>query len=134
MRKEKILNHLQNKYNRALDIGAGEGFITKDLPAKEIFAYEISDNASSRLPENVKRTTQPEGKYDLIIATGVLYEQYNWREMLDLIKKHANGTVLLSNIKAWEVKEVEELGEPIFTEEYPYREYIQKLRIYDFSS
>lgn len=134
IRKEKILNHLKKRYKRALDIGAGEGFITKDLPAEEIFAYEISDNASSRLPENVKRIKEIEGKYDLIIATGVLYQQYDWRSMLDIIKNHASGTILLSNIASWEVKEVEELGKPVLIEEYPYREYTQRLRIYEIGS
>lgn len=134
MRKEKILSHLKKKYKRALDIGAGEGFITKDLPAKEIYAYEISDNASERLPKNVKRILKPDGKYDLIIATGVLYPQYNAKEILDIIKTHASGTILLSNIADWEVKDVEELGVPLLVEEYPYREYTQRLRIYEVGS
>ena len=29
-----VLEDLDGTYERALDIGAGEGFITKDLPAK----------------------------------------------------------------------------------------------------
>ena len=60
-RKQIILNALTlgaNKpmrFKRALDIGAGEGWITKDLPADEIFGFEISDTAASRFPANVKR-------------------------------------------------------------------------------
>lgn len=130
-RKNKILSLLK-EYNRALDIGAHEGFITRDLPAKEIHAYELSDNAAKRLPEGILRVTEPTGEYDLIVATGIMYQHYDFRKFLDIIKKHAKGTVLLSNIKDWEVKEVEELGTPIYTEEYPYRQYTQKLRIYEF--
>ena len=74
------------------------------------------------------------GKYDLIIATGVLYPQYNAKEILDIIKTHASGTILLSNIADWEVKDVEELGVPLLVEEYPYREYTQRLRIYEVGS
>lgn len=130
-RKKKILSLLTKKYNRALDIGAAEGFITRDLPAKEIHAIEWSDNAAKRLPEGILRVLEPIGDYDLIIATGVLYPQYDYRQIIDWIKKHAKGTILLSNIKSWEVPEVAELGEPVYTEEYPYREYTQKLRIYE---
>ena len=51
-----VLSDLNSdNWKRALDIGAGEGFITRDLPADEIHAIESSDQAASRLPENVKR-------------------------------------------------------------------------------
>ena len=134
LRKAKILSHCDGHYKRALDIGAGEGFITRDLPSKVIHAYEISDNASSRLPDNVSRVTELKGKYDLIIATGVMYKHYDWWSFIDIIKNHASGKVIISSIKDWEVSEIKELGEPIYTEEFPYREYIQTLKIYDFTS
>lgn len=132
-RKQRILGHLTKKYTRALDIGGGEGWISKDLPADTIEVYEISDNAKQRLPQGVLGITEPTGKYDLIIATGVLYKHYNHQHFLDIIKKHGNGTVLLSNIKDWLV-DTTELGSPIYEEEYPYREYTQKLQIYDLST
>lgn len=132
-RKEKVLSVLQGTFKKALDLGCGEGFITKDLPAKEIYGYEISDKATERLPENVTRILVPKGKYDLIIATGVMYEQYDAQHFIDIIKKHANGIVVLSNIADLEVPEVTELGTPIHEEEYKYRDYIQKLRVYDFT-
>lgn len=130
-RKERLLSYMKT-YKRALDIGACEGFITKDIPAKEIHAIEISDLAASRFPKNITRVHKPEGKYDLILATGIMYQQYDHQTFIEWIKNHACGTVILSNIKDWEV-DLSPLGEPIYTEEYPYREYTQKLRIYDFT-
>jgi hypothetical protein len=138
-RKEKIIRacfHYLEKdsicYKRALDIGAGEGWITKDLPALEIHGYEISDTAASRFPSNVKRVLEPEGKYDLIIATGVMYGHYDFERFIKYIKDHACGMVVLCNIRDWEVPQLSELGEPIYTQEFPYHEYMQRARIYSF--
>lgn len=125
-RKEIILNHL-GKYNRALDIGAGEGWITKDLPADHIEAIEWSDTAAQRFPKNITRVMEPTGQYDLIIATGVFYPQYDWKQMHEWIYHHATDTVLTSNIKSWEIP-LE--WEPVKVVEYPYREYTQRLCIY----
>lgn len=130
-RKTTILGSLESGYKRALDIGAGEGFITKDLPAEEIHAIEFSDNASSRLPKHIKRVQEPKGEYDLIIATGVLYPQYNYLKMHQWIQKHAIKTVLTCNIKEWEIPLK---GNQITYVEFPYREYTQALRIYDFTA
>jgi trans-aconitate methyltransferase len=127
-RKEKILAAIpKKKYKRALDIGAGEGFITKDLPAAEIHAIEVSDKAAKRLPRNVKRVKQPEGKYDLILATGVLYKQYDYETMLKWIKDHASGVVVTCNIKDWEIPL--DLGESKDTT-FKYRDYEQMLRVF----
>lgn len=129
-RKNRILSLLRGTYKRALDVGAGEGWITKDLPAKSIEAIEISDVAASRFPKNIKRVHKPTGKYDLIIATGVFYDQYDWQQMHGWILKHASGTVLTSNIKSWEhplpIK-------PIHEEDFNYREYTQHLCIYSIT-
>lgn len=118
-------------FDRALDIGAGEGWITNFLPADEIHGYEISDKAASRFPENVKRVTEIKGKYDLIIATGVLYKQYDYRWILDTIKKHANGLVLTCNIHNWEKNDLPNM---IKDDLFIYRKYIERIAIYDFTS
>lgn len=130
-RKEKILTLIAGDYRRALDIGAGEGWITKDLPAKEIHAIEISDVAASRFPKNVTRVSEPWGKYDLIIATGVFYDQYDYKQMHQWIISHASGKVLTSNIKAWEHPLP---AKPYYEEDYEYRNYTQHLCLYDFST
>lgn len=135
-RKRVILSVLDLygvRYARALDIGAGEGFITQSLPAAMIQAYELSDTAATRLPDNVKRVTEPIGKYDLILATGVLYSQYDWRGMVDMINQYASGIVLTCSIASWEVSAawLGIRGKQIFTAEFPYREWNQKLRVID---
>lgn len=125
-------------FQRALDIGAGEGWITKDLPAIALEAFEISKNAKSRLPETVKGVEDPSGFYDLIIATGVLYGHYDCREFFNRIERHAKGIVLTCNIKAWELREMSDPKwvrenlclEQIHEEEFPYREFYQKLRVF----
>ena len=116
-------------YENALEIGAGEGWITKDLPAKNVYGYEISDLAKSRWPEKVL-DFDPNLKYDLIIAPGVLYPQYDYMSFIDMIKKHSCGIVITINILNWEVNN---LSGQIYDLEFPYRQYIEKLRVYDYS-
>lgn len=134
-RKARILSwaDFHGHFNRALDIGCGEGFITKDIPAESIEGIEVSDQAASRLPPNIKRVQEPTGKYDLILCTGMMYRQYDNALFTKWIMEHAGGIVILSNIKTWEVNNLPP-EKQIYEEEYTYREYIQKLRIYDFSS
>lgn len=133
-RKQAILDALTPfaPFKRALDIGAGEGFITKDLPALEIEAIEISDTAAERLPSNVKRVKEPTGEYDLIICTGMLYEQYDYEQFIDWMKKHANGIILTCNIKDWEINPLS--GDALVHQyEFPYRTYKQILKVYKWS-
>jgi trans-aconitate methyltransferase len=133
-RKERILSFAEwlSPFNRALDIGCGEGWITKDLPAEEIHGYEESDNAAERFPDNVKRVLEPEGEYDLILAAGVLYKHYEWRKMLDMIKKYRapQSVVIVAGIDDWLVDEIDELGESEIEEEFPYRNMVQKIYVF----
>lgn len=131
-RKERILCALSKyaPFNRAIDLGAGEGWITKDLPAKNIFAYEISDIAKSRLPENVKPVDSPSGKYDLVVATGVLYKHYDIESLLEMIKNHASKYILTCNIQQWEDPRVLGLGKHLVFDFFPYRQYTQSLRLF----
>jgi hypothetical protein len=122
------------RYRRALDIGAGEGWITKFLPALEIHGYEISDTAASRFPANVKRVLEPEGYYDLVVATGVMYEQYEWEKFLAIIKQHASRIVVMCNIKDWEVEAVKHLPHLVWTQDFPYCEYTERIRVYDLTT
>lgn len=130
-RKQRILEILSvySTFDRAIDIGCGEGFITQDLPANEIHGIELSDNAAERLPKNVKRVHKPEGKYDLILCTGMLYRQYDYRKFLDWINEHARGIVLTSNIKSWQINDLPDKY-LLYQEDFPYREYTQNLRVY----
>ena len=128
-RKKKILEILgDNKYENALDVGAGEGWITKDLPAKNLYAYEISDVATKRLPSNVK-VYNGEGNMDLVIATGVLYNQYDSEGMAQLIKDTATKHVLICGIKDWLLSY--EFGKVLKETEFVYRNYIQRFTLYE---
>lgn len=116
-------------FENALEIGAGEGWITKDLPAKNLYGYEISDLAKSRWPSNIQ-DFDPNIKYDLIIAPGVLYPQYDYQSFINIIKEHSCGIVITINILNWEINN---LTDQIYDLEFPYRQYIEKLRVYDYS-
>lgn len=140
-RKDKIIDLLREKFghfNRALDIGAGEGFITLGLPAGELHGLELSKQARERMPFGVKGITEPEGKYDLVVATGVLYPHYDCRTFFRWIKEHSSGVILTCNIAAWEHSElthrIQELkflnGKEVYAETFPYREFLQQLRIF----
>lgn len=117
-------------YQRCLDIGAGEGWITKDYPAKELHGYEYSNNAAARFPETVKRVVVPIGKYDLVCATGVMYGHYNWPFFMQLIKDHSSKYVLVSSIDAWELPCVNDIGKEIYRTQYDYREWKQRTRMF----
>lgn len=140
-RKKEILSVIPQgvarcPFLRALDIGAGEGWITKDLPAYDIYGYDLSEKAMSRFPEKVIPVKAEDINicFDLIIATGVLYKQYDYKWIIDRINNCADKMVVLCNIKSWE-RGIELLkGEPTFYKEFPYREYTEVLRVYDYTS
>lgn len=143
-RKDKICDTLREKYqgfSRALDIGAGEGWITIGLPAAELHGYELSKQARSRMPFGVTPKgpdDPPDGKYDLVVTTGTLYGHYDCRTFFKLIKEHSSNIILFCNIAAWEHPEVHQrtnelsflAGKEIHAEQFKYREFIQQLRIF----
>jgi hypothetical protein len=131
-RKSRILAAIKRpgpKFKRALDIGCGEGWISKDLPATLIHGLEWSTTARERIPKPVVAVEEPSGRYDLVLLSGVLYEQYDWRALHQLVAEHAakGATVVTCHIKDWE-KPLP--GEPEHVEEFPYREYTEVLRRY----
>ncbi len=137
-RKCKILATIvkfEPGFRRLLDIACGEAWITKDIPAEYRYGYELSDVAASRFPDNVKRVKKPEGKYDLVVATGCLYMQYAWQDMLDIIKAHASRIVLTCNIRSWEVPAAiaQIPGQQIDMQEFHYRDTVQRLRVFEIA-
>lgn len=130
-RKQRIVSLLEGYgvYRRALDIGAGEGWITSSLPAKEIFGIEISDTAANRFPANVRRAHEPDGLYDLVITTGTLYRHYDYKQIVDWLKNHSCGDILIAGIKEWLIN-TDGFGEPITIHEFKYRDYTQQIRMY----
>lgn len=131
-RKDFFLNMLPIRYRRALDIGCGEGFITRDLPAEDIHGIEISDLAASRLPWNVKRVHEPEGLYDLVMTTGTLYVQYDHQQIIQWIQKAACRHILIAGIKDWLIPHT--FGTVIVTKEFQYRQYTQLVTLYEVSA
>jgi predicted TPR repeat methyltransferase len=90
MRKEILLSEVPSgRYERVLDIGCGQGFITRDLPGESILGVDISEAAIN----HAKQTAAPHISYlasdlfnlprhlgaqqfDLVVITGVMYPQY----------------------------------------------------------
>jgi hypothetical protein len=132
-RKAKILAALTpyGMFDMALDLGAGEGWLTRDLPAYVRDGYELSDTAAARFPHFVNRVLHPSNKYDLVVATGVLYPQYDWQELIGLINTCSERIILTCNIMEWEVGTHLIHGKQVFDMEFPYRNYTQKMRIFD---
>lgn len=132
IRKEKILSILPNKYNMSLDIGCGEGFITKDLPSKEIYGYDLSDNATLRFPKNVIKVSSFEKRYDLVISTGTLYPQYDHKKIYDMIMNSATNHILIAGIEDWLIPY--EFGNKLNEIVFNYRQFKQKITLYEISS
>lgn len=133
-RKAEVIMALQevNKfeiYNRALDIGCGEGFVTESLPANEIHGIEVSDLASSRFPNNVIRVHEPQGKYDLVTTMGTMYIQYDNQQFKTWIEQSATRHILIAGIKSWLIDY--NFGKVIFEKEFEYRQYTQRIAIYE---
>lgn len=113
---------------RVLDIGAAEGFISNRLFLTfELDQIEVSDNAAKSL---VHRVTEPTGKYDVILALGVLYEHYDYQKMREWIENHANDIVITSHYDKISVAHDLFDKPQIFYAEYPYRDGHQIMRVF----
>jgi len=145
-RKARILSALpQRRYETALDIGSGNGFITNSLPATQIIGLEYSEKAVTWANQNAA----PNVKYmqgslfdlpdlslppmDLIVITGVLYSQYIGNSMrlvyvlIDRILK-PGGILLCSHIYEWYQSRFPYLT--MSREYFSYRDYSQVLEVY----
>lgn len=128
-RKKYILRALEGEYDRALDIANGEGWITGMLPAKEIHGIEISDKAAKNYPETVKRVTEPIGKYDLVLCTGALYEQYDHAQFAKWIRTSASKHILIAGIRSWLIDY--QFGDLILYRKFKYRDMEQIIKLYE---
>jgi len=126
-------------YRKALDIGAGEGWITKDLPADEIWGYELSDTAASRWPNGIRRIRGTDDvipdSFDLVTLCGVLYPQYDYLFMALMGSLAASGIVVTCHIqgKRWECYRYHE-SKKVYEETFPYRNYEERLAVYDLAA
>ncbi len=145
-RKETILSAIpKGDYEKVVDIGCGNGFLTKDLPGRNILGVDISEKAvawaNQHTPAHVRFTAGslfdlPElglPQMDLVLITGVLYPQYIGKAsrlvyvLVDQILK-PGGVLVCSHILDWY-----RLRFPYLTlsrEYFPYREMTQILEVY----
>lgn len=126
--------------NSALDIGCGEGWITKDLPVKEIYGYEVSKQARSRWAPNIKQWELSE-KVDLTLLTGVLYENYFWHAMVTRAVMSSRKYILtsciadreyppaISFIQTNHFKQIEQIEFPYYRSDT--EQFTQRLRIFE---
>lgn len=145
-RKNVLLDAIPGRnYGRVLDIGCGQGFITRFLPGTEVIGMDISrsaiQHARKHEDERVKfrqgslfdlRNDSVDG-YDLVVITGVLYPQYIGSS-LNLIYRiidrilGGNGILACVHIDAWYKAR---FPYPLLkTIAYDYREYIHRLELY----
>ena len=121
-RIEKLLKFIgPRRFKNALDIGCGNGYVTRKLPAQNIVGIDISEKAicearNKNKNENIKYhsfplqniSSIPYNKFDLIIITGVLYSQYidgDTRDIFSSIKEmlEPNGILITVHITKWRV-------------------------------
>lgn len=118
-------------FEAALDVGAGEGWITQDLPARFRYGIELSDAAAARFPAEVTRLFtdrvqmgMKDGAFDLVVSTETMFEHYDWKAIRDVILRAARpgGFVVTANNTAWEVQALaKELGEPVLQWGFQYK-------------
>jgi len=146
VRKTRILSALpQLDYERVLDIGCGNGFVTNDLPGKEIIGIDISENALRWAREHAPQHIQyicaslfdlPDldlPPMDLIVINGVLYPQYidaGQRLVYIIIDGllKPGGILVCSHIYEWYQSRFPYLT--VKREYFPYREFSQILEVY----
>ena len=119
-------------YERALDIGAGEGWITTDLPAREIYGYDASAIAMSRFPSNVRPLSRRrvKGSFDLVIATGILYKDYGCDWVVGKINQCASSVVITAAKKELECGIEKIQLEQIHRVEFRHRQGVQVVRVF----
>ena len=132
--------------SRALDIGCGNGFITKTIPASEVVGVDISkaaiDEAKLRSSDGnidyqcrslFELKERNLGTFDCILITGVLYGQYIGRSMplIYRIVDHLlrNDGILISvHIDEWYFAKFPYAH--IEKHRYKYRSYTHLLEVY----
>lgn len=140
----------RREHRRCLDIGCGDGFVTHALPAREVVGIDASEKAVQWARQNnagkadaarfrfenlslFDPRVRALGRFDLVVITGVLYEQYigKGRAVVrclvdDLLED--GGTLVSCHIREWSP-----LRFPYGLLDmtlYPYREYAHQLEAY----
>jgi len=103
-----------------LDVGCGEGWITKDIPADVAYGFELSENARARIPEPVipLASVPLDLRADLVVVTGVLYSHYDLDQILKTIRLAATRYVLTCHTAEHEERYPH--AQELFSEQFPY--------------
>jgi len=145
-RKSILLSEIpKRKYKNVLDIGCGQGFITRDLPGKKITGVDISKKAIKQAQAYAnkrvkfkqasifKLTKIFKEKFDLILITGVLYPQYignSHNLVYSIIDKLLadSGILITVHIDSWYKAKFPYLQ--LVEYFYNYREFTHRLEVY----
>lgn len=101
IRRSRIVSIVGERYYvRALHIGAEDGYITTAIPAWERYAYNWGEIKSVDFPTNVTSVSNPEGEFDLVIATELTQYDYENRDAMRLIKKYAMHHIIIGGMKS----------------------------------
>lgn len=145
-RKKILLSEIPEKtYRHVLDIGCGQGFVTKDLPGERVTGVDVSQVAIQKakaLESPVLRFEQAnvfdlprrfQETFDLIIINGLMYPPYigSSQSLIYLIVDRLleeDGILISVHIQSWYKARFPFL----LTKEYyyDYREYMHKLEVY----
>lgn len=147
IRKKVVLSEIPDRnYEAALDIGCGQGFLTKELPGKSVVGVDVSDEAIRHanlfatervhflasdlfaLNESLSGST-----FDLVVITGVLYPQYVGAAhnlIYDIVDRllSNNGILLSVHVNEWYSARFPYIVLKEFC--YPYRDYYHRLEVY----
>jgi 2-polyprenyl-3-methyl-5-hydroxy-6-metoxy-1,4-benzoquinol methylase len=149
-RKKFLLECIPDwSFDKTLDIGCGNGFVTRDLPGEKIKGVDLSKkaiefaqtDAKKRKIENIEYQVADifdlnhvfDFQFNLIVITGVIYPQYiaESDRLIYIItdKLLAHGGILASvHIDEWYTSRFPyQLLRQKF---YPYRHYQHRLEIY----
>lgn len=151
IRREYLLTTLPKvSYDRVLDIGCGNGFLTYHLPGEFILGCDLSAKAIAwaqqqtiSIPNKKIRFMEASifdlldkpqlGTFDLVVLTGVLYSQYIGKstalihEVIDNLLK-TSGILVSCHIAEWHFCT---FPYPLIDKiVYPYRQYTRQLEVY----
>ncbi len=150
-RKTELLSLIPpRQFERTLDIGCGNGFLTFDLPGKAVTGVDLSSSAIAWACQNrdmrddaarfsfvaaslFELDPKRLGLFDLVVITGVLYAQYIGRTS-SLVRQRIDelleeGGILIScHIDEWHPPRFPYTTLDVVL--YPYRDHAHRLEVY----
>jgi 2-polyprenyl-3-methyl-5-hydroxy-6-metoxy-1,4-benzoquinol methylase len=150
-RRVELLSLLPKQdYDRVLDVGCGNGFITFHLPGRYVLGIDVADAAIDWAKQAAMQQSQPDrfgfehaslfdrhlgkfGRFNLVVLTGVLYDQYIGRArsvaLYNLDGLIVDGGIVVScHIRQWApVRLPYTLLDMAI---YPYRDFTHQLEVF----